>query len=254
MTARESSRPGFSNTLLRSLPGRSFDALHPMLEPVALPVRTKLAEAGKTTGWLYFPETGIASIVSQRTKSWQEIGIFGREGVGCHSPLLGSPIPCYTVLMQIGGHGHRIRSDLACQLADRDVEFRMTLLRYVHVLTVQVSQTAVANVQCNIAERLARWILMLQDRMGEAPLAITHEFLATMLGVARTGVTLALQDLEEDGMIGTGRKRITVLDRLKLERVTGNHYGFAEAEYQRLLASHGGAAAVGTAAVAAAPA
>ena len=223
------------NSILRNLPPATLALIVPHLEPVALPVRTKLAEVGKAARWVYFPESGIASIVSQRAKNWQEVGIFGREGFGCHSVLLGCSTAPFTILMQIAGQGRRIAADRLLAAAETDATLQITLLRYVHTFIIQLSQTAVANVQCNITQRLARWLLMIQDRIGVVPITITHEFLAGMLGVGRTGVTLALQELELAGMIGTARKQVTILDRPALERMTEGYYGFAEAEYRRVL-------------------
>jgi CRP-like cAMP-binding protein len=109
------------------------------------------------------------------------------------------------------------------------------LLRYVHVVLVQTAQTAFVNAAYPVETRLARWLLMAHDRLDGGDLPLTHEFLAAMLGVQRTSVTLSVQALEGHGWIRARRGRITVLDRAALERAAGDGYGVSEAEYARLI-------------------
>lgn len=224
----------FRNNLLRIMPQSSFTLLKPFLEPVAMPLRMKLAEAGRSTSWMYFPEAGIASIISQTSRAWQEIGIFGRDGAGSAAGLLSPNVAPYTIIMQIEGRGHRIKSEALIAATEQCGVLRSMLARFNYAFGIQVAETAVANVQCNITERLARWILMIDDRIDQSTINITHEFLAGMLGVGRTGVTLALHELEKAGLISTSRKRIDLLDRPALTRLTLGYYGFAEKEYSRL--------------------
>jgi CRP-like cAMP-binding protein len=111
---------------------------------------------------------------------------------------------------------------------------RALLLRYAHVFMVQVAATALADGRYSIEQRLARWLLMCHDRNGD-DLALTHEFLALMLGVRRPGVTESLHILEGERMIKAQRGLITILDRQKLEARAGDSYGTPEAEYERLI-------------------
>ncbi|MCJ2021277.1 helix-turn-helix domain-containing protein, partial [Methylobacterium sp. E-065] len=108
-------------------------------------------------------------------------------------------------------------------------------LRYVQVEFVQVRQTAYVNATYTIETRLARWLLMCHDRVDGDELRVKHEFLSMMLGVQRSGVTLALQNLEGGRCIQARRGRITVLDRELLETVADGSYGPPEAEYARLI-------------------
>jgi CRP-like cAMP-binding protein len=117
-----------------------------------------------------------------------------------------------------------------------------TLLRFIHVFMVQISQSAIANGHNTIAERLARWMLMYQDRAAAPEFTITHEFLAVMLAVRRSGVTEALNDLEGRNLIRAKRGRITVLDREGLMAIAGGAYGVPEKEYKRLLSARSGSA------------
>jgi CRP-like cAMP-binding protein len=105
------------------------------------------------------------------------------------------------------------------------------LLKFVHVFGVQSAYTALANAHGKIEERLARWLLMAQDRIGEDELILTHEFLSLMLGVRRAGVTVALQHFESTGLISTSRGSITIKDRDGLEESANGLYGTPEAEF-----------------------
>jgi CRP-like cAMP-binding protein len=105
----------------------------------------------------------------------------------------------------------------------------------VQAFGVQTSQTAVCNARANLHERLARWVLMAQDRLGTNTLPLTHDFLSIMLGVRRAGVTEAIHVLTAERLIDRERGRIIVRDRKGLERTAGSSYGVPEAEYRRLL-------------------
>jgi CRP-like cAMP-binding protein len=111
----------------------------------------------------------------------------------------------------------------------------VALLRYVHVFMMQASQTALANGRGRLSERLARWLLMWQDRLKTRHLTVTHEFLALLLGVRRQGVTLALHELEGQGLIRGTRNRITVVDREGLLGLANGFYGVPEVEYDRTI-------------------
>jgi CRP-like cAMP-binding protein len=112
---------------------------------------------------------------------------------------------------------------------------RTVLLKFVQVFMVQMAHTAIANARSHIDQRVARWILMAHDRTPENYLALTHEFLALMLGVRRAGVTEALQSLKRRKLIDTGRNHIVLRNRKGLERIAGNSYGTPEKEYRRLI-------------------
>jgi CRP-like cAMP-binding protein len=118
---------------------------------------------------------------------------------------------------------------------DVSESLRKLLLKFVQVFMVQTAHTAIANARAKIDQRLARWILMAHDRTREETLALTHEFLALMLGVRRAGVTEALQSLKRKKLIQTGRNKIVVLNRKGIELVAGDSYGVPEREYRRLI-------------------
>ena len=115
--------------------------------------------------------------------------------------------------------------------------FTARLLQYVRVFLVQTSQTALANGRGKLDERLARWLLMWDDRVFDAGASITHDFLALLLGVTRPGVTIALHVLEGKGLIRSTRSHVRILDRDGLRRAANGFYGVPEAEYARSIGS-----------------
>jgi CRP-like cAMP-binding protein len=108
------------------------------------------------------------------------------------------------------------------------------LLRYGHAFVVQTAQTALANGRSKLEERLARWLLMANDRLDGNEVPLTHEFLSVMLGVRRPGVTTALDLLEKEGLVQAKRRAIAILDRTGLRKVFNGAYGAPEAEFKRL--------------------
>jgi CRP-like cAMP-binding protein len=126
--------------------------------------------------------------------------------------------------MQIAGRGQRLSAGDLRKAISASATLHQVLLHYVHSFLRQTTQTALANGRSKIEERLARWLLMAHDRVDGNELPLTHEFLAVMLGVRRSGVTTAIQELERNGLIGHRRSYITILDREGLESGTNGTY------------------------------
>jgi CRP-like cAMP-binding protein len=227
----------YRNAILRYLSGADRDLLRLSLEPIDLPVRFRLAEASRSVEAVYFLEAGIASITtSVRHEVPIEIGIIGREGIVNLPVLMGIDRSPSETFMQIHGAGFRIGAERLREAMAQSPSLMPILLRFVHVYMVQTASTVLANGRARIPERLARWLLMASDRVDGEGVALTHEFLATMLGVNRPGVTVALREFERRGLIDGRRGAITILDRSALEKEANGYYGVAEAEFQRLFA------------------
>src|SRR3954465_4749009 len=224
------------NRLLAALSPADFSLLEPQLEPIPLPVRTCLSEPNSPIQHVYFLEQGIASVVASTPQGRRiEVGLIGREGLTAPCALLGvgrSPHECF--VQTLGAGLQILADDLRRAMAARAAR-KQHLLAFVQAFMIQMGQTALANACHVVEQRLARWLLMCHDRVDGDELATTHEFLSLMLGVRRAGVTVALQALEERGLIATKRGQIVVLDRAGLEAVAGDSYGAAEAEYERLI-------------------
>jgi CRP-like cAMP-binding protein len=140
--------------------------------------------------------------------------------------------------MQSEGSAYRFNFETVSRAIDERAPLRRLMLRYARSFTIQVAATALANGRSKLDERLCRWLLMVSDRVGPR-FPITHEFIALMLAVRRSGVTLALQILEGEGLIRAGRGIITIIDRDGLIEGSNGAYGFAEREYERLMGVSG---------------
>ena len=228
------------NKLLRRLSPAAFSLLQPSLLPIALPRGQSIAEPGIPCEWAVFPESGLMSIVTRAPDRRElEIGIFGRDGMGSTALALGVETTPYRIYAQMAGEGFRMPATALMQAVAATPEIAALLLLYVQAFMIQVAQTALANACYTIEQRLARWLLMAHDLADEDDLALTHEFLSIMLGVRRTGVTLALHRLEGERMIRARRGVVRILDRKQLENTAAGSYGSAEAEYDRLFSPEG---------------
>ena len=228
-------RAEYKNRVLSSLHRTAIDRLQPNLEAMALPQNRNLASPGVKIPYAYFLEDGMASItVNMRNGASVEVGIVGREGVVGLPVLFGTDqIPTRT-FMQIGGSGFRIKSQYLKAEFDRPGKFRENCERYFQSHLVQVSNTAACNRLHNIEERLARWLLLCQDRTTLSRLPLTHEFLAQMLGTGRATVSLAAEILQRAKLIVYARGKVDILDRKGLEGAACECYQIIRTEDDRL--------------------
>lgn len=196
-----------------------------------------LAEPNEPIETVYFPEAGIVSILTTTTEGRRlEAGLYGREGMSAPPLALGVDRTPHQHMVQVPGAALRISAAELRRAFDERPEIRALMLRYVQAVNVQTSFTAHANAAYTVNQRLARWLLMCDDRSDDG-IHLTHEFLGQMLGVRRSSVTLALQTVESQGLIRAVRGHITVLDRAGLKQLAGDSYGVPEAEYVRLIGS-----------------
>ena len=226
----------FRNRLLAGLSPEDLDLLHPYLEPVSLELRQMVFEAGQIMDHVTFIERGITSVLADTSEGRFEVGMIGPEGMAGLPVVLGIDHTPHSYMVQAAGEGLRVPAqNLRAAMAESPA-MRGRFMRYAHAFTVQVTHTAYANAGFDLEARLARWIVMTQDRLDEEELPLTHEFLSMMLGVRRAGVTTATHVLEGNGLIRAKRGVVTILDREKLEELADNAYGLPEAEYARLMA------------------
>jgi len=210
--------------------------LRPHLKPVAMPLLKDLERANRRIETIYFMEAGIASVVAEQADETRiEVGLIGAEGMSGTSVVLGGDQSPHATYIQAVGEAQQMSAKELRKAMDMSESLRSLLLKFVQVFMVQTAHTAIANACARIDQRLARWILMAHDRVRDDTLALTHEFLALMLGVRRAGVTEALQSLKRQKLIDTGRNQILVLNRKGIERVAGSSYGVPEKEYRRLI-------------------
>lgn len=203
---------------------------------VPLPRARIIAHPNEPIEHVYFLESGIASQIAITPEHHRlEVGIYGRDGVGPTSVILGVDRTPHQHLIQVAGEGLRIASEKLEEALQQSLSLRALLMRFMQVFMIQTGHTALSNGSGVIGERLARWLLMSHDRIDGDDIALTHEFLGIMLGVRRSGVTDALHHLEGVRIIKTSRGLIKVQDRERLEETAGDSYGVPEAEYERLI-------------------
>ena len=227
---------GIGNRILAALPEDDLLALRPHLELVALSPGQILLHPDVLIQHVYFPQHGLVSLVQRlEDGGFVQTGLVGSEGiVGALAPL-GASAYSGEAVVQIGGPALRIRAGALRVAAALRPALRDLLLRYVQALFAQVTQSVACNGRHNLHHRLARWLLMAHDFVDLNELTITHEFLATMLGVRRAGVTEGLVLLKAAGLVDTARRRIVILDRPGLEQASCECYRIVAAEYERLL-------------------
>jgi CRP-like cAMP-binding protein len=225
------------NRILSALSRPDFLLLEAHLQPVTLKFQQRLEASGRKVRGVYFIESGLVSAVgvggAERREA--EVCVIGREGLTGLPVILGVDRSPIETVVQVKGRAQCIAADALRQAIDQSSSLRSWLLRYVHLYVVQIGHTAIANARGKIEERLARWLLMAHDRSDGDALALTHEFLALILGVRRAGVTAALNELEAKALISTKRGCITIADRQGLEAAANGLYGVPEAEFKRLL-------------------
>jgi CRP-like cAMP-binding protein len=224
------------NRLLSALPSDDFGLLQPHLEPTSLELRQWLSQTQQPIRHVYFPEQSIVSILADTAQGRIEVGMIGPEGMADLPVVHGIERSPHGCLVQAAGQALKITAQNLRTAVRHSESLHARLLRYAHARMVQTAQTAYANAGFDIEARVARWVLMTDDRLEGEDLPLTHDLLAMMLGVRRAGVTLAIQALEASKLIRAKRGSITVLDRAGLEALARDAYGVAEAEYARVMA------------------
>ncbi|OWO94881.1 transcriptional regulator [Rhizobium esperanzae] len=213
------------NLILSQLADPELLALERILEPLLLPRDFALVHLGTPVSHYYFLESGIASMVATSPEGRKaEIGVLGRDGMSPPALTVGAERFSFDVMMQVGGHGRRVEAGaLACFLADRPAVGRL-LSHFLHRFFVQVANTALSNAVHKIDVRLAKWLLMCHDRLDSERIEITHEYMATMLGVRRSSVTDALHILEGEHLIYSTRGLVIIRNRASLEAFAADAY------------------------------
>ena len=193
------------NRLLAAMSSDDLALLEPMLEPLALKTRQMLEPANKAIKHSYFITSGLASVIAIGKNSHRlEVGIIGCDGL-TGLPVVGNDRSPNETFIQVEGTGLRIAADDLRQAMRQSASLSRVLLNFVNAFLIQTSHTALSNGTATIEERLARWLLMAQDRLGGDEVPLTHEFLSLMLGVRRVGVTGALNQLGRKGLIRLSR-------------------------------------------------
>ncbi len=224
------------NHLIELLPKKDRTRLVLASESIELGFGEVLSEVGKPMHHVYFPITGFISLVTVLDeKPVLEVGMVGREGMlGAHLALGVMATPLHA-LVQGAGAARRMGRAAFIEELKASAALRITIDRYLYVLMGQLASSAACLRFHLIEHRLARWLLMSQDRAHADSFHATHEFLAFMLGVRRVGVTAAASELQRQGLIEYHRGAMTVVDRKGLEQAACGCYSLNRGTYRAVL-------------------
>ena len=224
------------NQILAALPAKEYARLLPNLELIQLPLGTVLYEPGVEMDYVYFPITGIISLlyVMQNGAS-AEIALTGNEGLVGVSLFMGGESTTSRAVAQNAGASYRLKADILRREFALGGPLQYLALRYTQALMTQMTQTAACNRHHTLDQQLCRWLLLSLDRLPGDELTMTQKLISKMLGVTLEGVTKALDKLQAGEMIRYRRGLIAVLDRPKLEKRVCECYLVVKKEFSRLL-------------------
>lgn len=223
------------NDVLAGVSAPERERLREMLTPCSFPVGRTLYESGDILERVYFPISGLVSLVLISEEGTQvEAGVVGREGVVGGSAVLANAAPLSRAMIQIEGRGFWMSAPNFRDEFRRGGALQGLMLRYGQVMIAQTSQAALCNRIHTVEERLSRWLLTIRDRISSDELNITQEFIAHMLGTRRSGVTVAAGVLRQSGFIQYTRGHITIIDDKGLEGCACECYHILRREFDAL--------------------
>jgi len=197
------------NRILASLPENIFTALQPRLRTVDLPFGTVVAEIGQPVSQVYFPHSGVLSlVVEMEVGEMIETAMIGRDGVANAMAALNGHVSFHKAIAQVAGVASAIGVDTLRPFADEFPPLRSALVGHEQVLLAQTQQSAACNASHTVQARMCRWLLRMSDLTQSSDLSLTQEFLAQMLGVRRTSVSLVAGELQQAGLIKYKRGKI----------------------------------------------
>lgn len=224
-----------SNQLIEALPGRIRRAFVQDCETVELETGETLCERGEPFRHVYFPLSGLLSLVSETSGHPPlEMRLIGNEGMVGSTLTLGVKRVPLRVVVQGAGTTLRMSADPFCQALREHAALLRIVQRYLYVIFQQLAQSAGCNRFHEVEARLARRLLLSHDRAHSNHFHLTHQYLADMLGVLRSAVTIAAGALQQRGLIRYSRGEITILDRISLENSACECYASGNADYMSL--------------------
>jgi CRP-like cAMP-binding protein len=228
----------FENRLLALLPSAEYQRLLPHMGLVRLATGRILYNLGDPVHYSYFPMSGMISLLSITSDGRTvEVGMIGNEGMAGIPAILRTNTAPYRLMVQLPVNAMRIRGDVLKAEFNRGGALQDLLLRYTHMLLLQVSQSAACNRFHTVEERLCRWLMVSYDRVQTDTLSLTQEFLSQMLGAPRTSVTVVARALQSEGLIRYRRGKVTILDRARLEAGACECHKAVRAEIRQFLAA-----------------
>jgi CRP-like cAMP-binding protein len=226
------------NRVLAQLAPEDFQALEPLLQPVEFRGRAVLQEANRRVDYVHFIEHGLVSHLSGSRTDYVETAMVGRFGYLGEGLVLGADVSSQRSVVCMPGTALRVRAGDLSRLMSERPRIREQMLRYVPALIAQNTQSVLCAAKHEISQRLARWLLLANDRIQSDVLAITHELLAASLGVRRASITNALLQFEAEGVLQKRRGAVQVVDRPALESRACDCYHIVRDAYDRSSAPH----------------
>ncbi|HVE72308.1 MAG TPA: Crp/Fnr family transcriptional regulator [Thermoanaerobaculia bacterium] len=224
------------NAMLAALPVRERNAAHKASKLFVLDFGATILHANTRSHFAFFPIRGAISLVRHmRAGPTVEVGVVGNEGMVGIDIFLEAPFQANDAIVQGAGSAWRMPADHLLARSRSNREMQRQLLRFTDAFLTQISQTAACNRVHDMEARLARWLLMMQDRVAAPQLRLTQQFLAQMLGARTATVNEAVQKLEAAGVIGHRRQEIAILDREGLERTACECYGIVRRVFEQSL-------------------
>lgn len=229
------------NRLLALLPDEERERLQPFLEPVAFSHGEVIFEPDEPVRWALFPQSGIVSIVApSESGASVEVAMVGAEGLTGITALLGDGLPQNRrAVVQLDATGMLIRADALRREFFRGGRLQELLLRYAQTYLTQITQSVLCQCFHHIEERLARWLLECQFRTNSNDLRLTQEYIAQMIGVRRAGVSSAVSQLKERGLIEHTRGTVWLVDQEGLEASACECFQLIRAEFARFYCDAG---------------
>ena len=226
------------NRLLASLPAADFELLRPHLKPFEMVHGDLLFDAGDPVNWVYFPHSGVISlVVGLGDGQMIEAAMVGCDGVVGGSAALDGKVALNRGIVQIEGAASILDVAILRKAAEQSLNFRTTLIRHEQALFAQAQQSAACNASHSVEARLSRWLLRTRDLAGGETLGLTQEFLAQMLGVRRTSVSLVANTLQDAGLIHYRRGRIEITNLEGLRATSCECYEIVKSHNDRLLSN-----------------
>lgn len=224
------------NHILAALPRAEYERIVPSLQPQQLSAGSVLCESGEPLSHVYFPNTGMVSLVSLAdNRSFLEVGMIGSEGMVGVCAMLGLNRMPHRAIVQLDGDAMKMKLSAVRNEFKNGGKLERLLLRSMYLLHFQVTRTAVCNRFHPVEARLCRWLLMCRDRLNSNEVPLTQEFLSQMLGAARPMISFAAANLQKADLIEYSRGRITILNPERLQSKACECYEIVFSEYQRHL-------------------
>jgi CRP-like cAMP-binding protein len=224
------------NLLLASLPGKIFADIEPHLKPFELTHGAVLAESGSKTDRVYFPHSGVISLVVELSYGDMiETAMVGCDGAFNAGSALDGKVSLNKAIVQLAGVASTLDVEKLRSVANQHESFRSILIRHDQVLFAQSQQSAACNASHTVENRMCKWLLRMRDLAQSDDLMLTQDFLAQMLGVRRPSVSIVANTLQRAGLIRYRRGHIRILDLAAVEEGACECYATVKTHYEKLL-------------------